>query len=89
MRTFLERVVVNSQTSEWIPVKAGALQGFISDPVFLLIYINDLLNDIASTTKLFADDTLFSLVHDAKTFKKSMNEHISGNFHLIRTLILI
>ena len=57
-----QRVVLNGKTSEWLPVKAGFLQGSILGPLFFLIYINDLSIDIISTVKLFADDTsLFSL----------------------------
>ena len=60
--------IINGQTSEWFPVRAGGPQGSILGPLFFLIYINDLSIDTISTVKLFADDTsLFSIVHDART----------------------
>ena len=68
LKNRFQRVVLNGQTSEWLLVKAGVPQGSIIGPLFFLIYINDLSNDIVPTVKLFADDTsLFSIVHDAKT----------------------
>ena len=68
LKNRFQRFVLNSQTPEWLLVKAGVPQGSILAPLFFLIYINDLSNDIVSTVKLFADDiSLFSIVHDAKT----------------------
>ena len=65
MESFLsnrfQRGLLNDQTSEWLPVNAGISQCSIFDPLFFLIYINDLSDDLASTVKLFVDDTfLFS-----------------------------
>ena len=37
-----QRTVLNGQTSEWLPVKAGVQQGSILGALFFLIYINDL-----------------------------------------------
>ena len=46
-------------------------------PLFFLIYINDLVDNLSSETKLFADDTsLLSVVYDEKVtaekFKKDV-----------------
>ena len=68
---------MNGQTSEWLPVKEGVLQGSILRPLFFLIYINDLSVDIISIVKLFADDTsLVSIIHDAKTTKYELNKDL-------------
>ena len=65
LSTRFQRVLLNGQTSQCLPVKAGVPQGFIFGPLFSLIYINDLSDDLVATVKLFADDTsLFFVVHD-------------------------
>ena len=55
-----QRVLLNGQTSEWLPVKVRVPQGSILSPFFFLIYIHDMSENIESTVKLFADDTLYS-----------------------------
>ena len=52
-----QRVLLNEQSSTWLPIIASVLQGFILGPLFILIYINGLSKNLSSTTKLFADDT--------------------------------
>ena len=83
-----QRVLLNGQTSEWLPANAGVPQGSILGPLFFLICINDLSDDLVSTIKLFADDTfLFSVVHDsnisanAMIYKKYLNGLINGKCH--------
>ena len=48
---------MNGQHSTWVNNEAGVLQGSILGPMFFLIYINDLLDDLTSNPKSFADDT--------------------------------
>ena len=60
-----QRVVLNGQCSSWSSVLAGVPQGSVLGPLFLLIFINDLPENLQSTVKLFADDTLlFSTVYE-------------------------
>ena len=76
-----QRVLLNGQTSEWLSVKAGVPQGSILGPLFFLIYINDLSDDIVSTVKLFGDDTsLFSVVHNSNITAKELNKDLQKIF---------
>ena len=82
-----QRVVLNGQSSTWLPVTAGVPQGSILGPLLFLIYINDLSNNLSSTAKLFADDTsLFSVVNDVN----SSQFHLSSDLRkkLLKHLIL-
>ena len=59
-----QRVVINNTNSDWREIKAGVPQGSILGPLFFLIFINDIITDIQSNIKLFADDTSLYLIVD-------------------------
>ena len=59
-----QRVVINNTNSDWREIKAGVPQGSILGPLFFLIFINDIIIDIQSNIKLFADDTSLYLIVD-------------------------
>ena len=64
-----QRVVVNGNPSDWKPVLSGVPQGTVLGPHLFLMFINDIHENIASTTRLFADDCLIY-----NTIKSSADE---------------
>ena len=73
LRNRKQRVTLNGQSSSWTSVNAGVHQRSILSPLLFLIYINDLSDGLPSNAKLFADDTLFSVVHDINTSATELN----------------
>ena len=72
MESFLsnryQRVLLNGQSSTWLPIIACVPQDSILGPLFFLI----------SITKLFADDTsIFSGVHDVDLSAKQLNDDLN------------
>ena len=72
-----QRVVLNGKSSDWLTVSAGVPQGSVLGPLFFLIYINDLVENVSCDVRLFADDTsLFSVVNDVATTAFEMNNDL-------------
>ena len=52
-------VALNGKHSTCVNTEARVPQGSVLEPLFFLIYINDLSDGFTSDSKLFADDTSF------------------------------
>ena len=59
-----QRVVIPGVSSNWSSVEAGVPQGSILGPLLFLLYINDIVEDINSSIRLFADDTTLYIIVD-------------------------
>ena len=70
IRAFLsnrqQKVVVEGEESDSVPVTSGVPQGSVLGPILFLAYINDLPQDIVPQVRLFADDTAIYLTLDSK-----------------------
>ena len=72
-----QRVVLNGKCSKWSPIRAGVPQGSVLGPLLFLVYINDLVDNITSDAKLFADDTsLFTVVYDENIAAEQLNRDL-------------
>ena len=59
-----QRVVIPGASSDWSSVTAGVPQGFILGPLLFFIFINDIVVDLDTNVRLFADDTSLYIIVD-------------------------
>ena len=72
-----QRVLLNGKSSDWKKITAGVPQGSVLGPLFFLIYINDIVENITSDIRLFADDTsIFSVVKNGITSADELNRDL-------------
>ena len=57
-----QRVVLPGMFSDWKDIKAGLPQGSILGPLLFLVFINDIVSNINSNIRLFADETTVYII---------------------------
>ncbi len=72
-----QRVVIEGQTSDWLRTEAGVPQGSILGPLLFIIFINDIIKEIQTNIRLFADDTsLFHSIVDSHITQTLLNRDL-------------
>jgi len=64
-----QRVTMDGVCSDWADIESGVPQGSILGPILFLVYIDDLINEVSSDIRIFADDTFIFRVVDSDSSK--------------------
>ena len=71
--------MLNGSAADYADVESGVPQGSVLGPLLVLMYINDLEENIKSQVRFFADDTmLFSVVKKPATSANDINQDLKS-----------
>lgn len=66
LRSRTQAVVINGKLSDSTPVTSGVPQGSVLGPLLFLIFINDIVENVSSSIRLYADDcVMYRAVRDS------------------------
>ena len=77
-----QAVLLNSVTSQLMPISYGVPQGSVLGPIIFSIYINDLPLHISSDCELFADDTT---VHNTNKNTDLLSSNLQEDINKLQT----
>ena len=70
-----QKVAIGSSVSSAKSTNAGVPQGSVLGPLFFLVYINDIVDQLLSVCRIFADDTSLSCTSSDITHIESILNH--------------
>ena len=70
-------VVLNGTKSDIKYINAGVPQGSILGPLLFILYINDIVDEVSTNIRLYADDScIFTVGHDSQTMANELNSNL-------------